>query len=178
MSDAKSIRIPAPHLSELLRHIEETCEWCDMLRRMESAEVSGETFRSPFAPPRSDLVIWSCEPSWEVELQAVRLRRRRILATLPLAPKTSDPAPSRVFAANLHNSLTDELWFQETHGFFDSFDCPPWDLWIESFSHPDFEGPLLVFLVPPEVERWVQSVFDDHLDTYDVLYEVDLTATE
>lgn len=182
MSDAKSLRIPAAHRPELLRRVEETSEWCDALRRMATDGVTGETFRSPFAPPRSDLVIWSSEPDWETELQAVRLRRRRILATLPLGPvsdpETLSPSSCRVFAANLDNSLTDELWFQETQGFFDSFDCPPWDLWIEAYSHPGFVRPLLVFLVPPPVERWVQSVFDDNLDTYNVLYEVDLRAAD
>lgn len=150
---------------------DEAIRWTRWVTRHEP----GTDFRSlPCAPNVEILLPWGEEQAWRTEWKRTRMRREEVLdreGVHGVAPTNSDPNSVRVFGLALDRTMGDQLLWQETKGFFDRFDRPPWDLWCDYRRCGDPGEWCLLFIAPPPLDAIVERTLIE-LDVYDCFFEV------
>jgi hypothetical protein len=131
------------------RRLDEAVAWCGPRANPEAAR---DCLRSPELRPRI------LQPSYTAGVADLLLNREHALGRNFTVP-TDSVATGRLLVYGPDEELSDGAAEEETNGFFDVANCPPWDTWVAFVEepHPSPTGRIayLVSWVPPE---FVESV--------------------
>jgi len=106
-------------LDTLWRRLAETVAWCAPRADVSAPETS---LRDPRLRPRI------MQPSYAATVKDVAINRQLALGSR-LAP-SEDLAGGRILVYGPDEELSDGMAEQETRGYFDVANCPPWDTWL------------------------------------------------
>ena len=148
-----SLVTSAPDLSESLdpfwQRLQEAVAWCGPRANPKDPR---DCLRSPNLRPRI------LQPSYSAGVADLLLGRELALGRKFAVPQDS-LATGRFLVYGPDEELSDGAAEQETNGFFDVANCPPWDTWVAFIEepHPSPNGRIayLVSWVPPD---FVESV--------------------
>lgn len=130
--------VSAQSLPFVRRRIAEAMAWCA------SDHAFNNRFRTPQLQPKSPLIIEERPPDGtysyrhlETEdriaiVDDVARRRAELLKLHAMEVVDSVPAsPQRLLVTEIENSIWDGFAEMESEGFFDVYDIPAWDTWID-----------------------------------------------